>query len=208
MNQPPPGYGPPQGGYGAPPPGYGPPPGGYGPPPGGFGQPPGGFAPPPPQKKGMSGAAIALIILGVLVVLGGGSCAMCVCLGAAATSGPGKGPSRGSDAPSGPAMTVQAADLISAYKSNEISADNKYKGRLVNVAGGTVADVKKDLLDKPYVAIGTGALFEFPQIQCHLRQDQVNKAASLSKGRKIAVRGTVRGLIGHVQVHDCTIVSM
>src|SRR5688572_8549803 len=47
------------------------PPHGYGGPPG-----PGGYGPPP--GKGMSGAAIALIILAVVAVLGFGGCLLCV----------------------------------------------------------------------------------------------------------------------------------
>jgi hypothetical protein len=88
------GYGPPPGGpmgggpggYGPPPGGgYGPPPGGgYGPPPGGaFGGPPGGAfgGPPmgmPPKKGGPSIAVIALIGLVAVMVLGLGSCMLCM----------------------------------------------------------------------------------------------------------------------------------
>ena len=183
------------------PPPYGPP--GYGPP---LGYPP---PPLPPPKKGLSGAAIALIVIGVLLALGGGSCAFCIFLGVAASSGSSKSassPMGGSPSqPAQPAITVTAAELIAAYKANEISADDKYKGRLVNVASGFVAEVKKDILDKPYVAVGTGATFEFPRIQCHLRHDQVSRAGTLQKGARIAVRGIVSGLMGSVQIRDCTI---
>jgi hypothetical protein len=62
------------GGYGG-----GPPPGGYGPP-GGY--PPPGMAPlpGPPGKGGSNVLLIVGIILAALVVLGGGSCAACICI--------------------------------------------------------------------------------------------------------------------------------
>jgi hypothetical protein len=64
--QQPPGYGPPQG--------YGPPPQGYGPPPQGYGQ---GY-PPPPPKKGLSTGVIVLLVIAGVMVLGMGSCVVCV----------------------------------------------------------------------------------------------------------------------------------
>src|SRR5262245_43420188 len=92
--QPPHGYGPPggPGGYGPPPSGYGPPPPPQGPPSGygSYGPPqPSGYGPPsydpgagPPPKKGMSGAMIALIAVGICAALGIAGCVVCVGAGA------------------------------------------------------------------------------------------------------------------------------
>ncbi len=73
------------------PPGYGPPPQGYGQPPQGFGQPPQGYGqgspPQPPPKKGMSTLTIVLIVIGVVLVFGAGSCFVCAWMaGSAAKS--------------------------------------------------------------------------------------------------------------------------
>lgn len=62
-------------GYGPPPQGYGPPPQGYGPPPQGYGQ---GYPPQPPPKKGLSPAVIVLLVIAGMMVLGMGSCVVCV----------------------------------------------------------------------------------------------------------------------------------
>jgi hypothetical protein len=71
---------------GGPPFGGGPPPYGGGPP--GFGPPQGGgFGPPPPPRSGgTSATAIILIVVGVMAVLGLGTCGMCVGLGALGSS--------------------------------------------------------------------------------------------------------------------------
>src|SRR4051794_16179198 len=103
--QPPPGY---------PPQGYGPSPSGYGPPHqvGPYGMPP--QAPPP--KRGMSAAAIILIILGIMVVLGGGSCAMCLCI-----AGQGAHDAKvADDDAKAKAMSVNISTLLASYKSNEV----------------------------------------------------------------------------------------
>ena len=65
--------------------------------------------------------------------------------------------------------------------------------------------MKKDILDEPYVTVGTGAAFEIPQVQCSLRSDQSNKAATLQKGQRVTVRGRVHGLMLNVQLHDCEV---
>lgn len=172
---------------------------GYGPP------------PPPPPKKGMSGGTIVLLILVGLFVLGGGSCVLCAAIGASAgggrpsSAGGGRGSSPAQAASTQTAMQVEARTILTAYRGNEIAADNTYKGKLVQVNGGYVDDIKKDILDQPYVTVGTGAAFEIPQVQCSLRRDQAGKAATLQKGQRVTVRGEVKGLMFNVHLDDCEV---
>lgn len=165
----------------------------------------------PPPKKGMSAGMIILIILGTLFVLGGGSCVVCMAVGAGAAANagnhgrPGGGAGPAAAAPGETATPVTIGAILSAYKGNEIAADNSYKNKLVQITGGQVDDVKKDIFDKPYVTLGTGAPFEIPQVQCSLSADQVGKAATLQKGQRVTVRGRVHGLMIHVQLQDCEV---
>ena len=202
MQQGPPGYGPPPGGgYGAPPGGggYAPPPGGYGAPPGG--QPPqGGYGAPPPPKKGMSGLTIALIVVGGLAVLGFGSCAVCVGVGAYA----------GNQAATAPRPAPEVVDihtLLSEYKDNEVRADASYKSKWIQTEG-LVKDVKKDVFDHPYLLLGTGAYFEIPRVQCQLDAKNAKTAQSLSKGTQVTIVGKVKGLTFNVQMQDCEITAV
>lgn len=196
--QQPPGYPPPPGpsGYGYPPPQqpYGAPPGPGGP------QFPYGAPPPPmgggggaPPKQGLSTAAIILIVLVSVIVLGGGGCMMCLCLGV-------KGVSDQNDADRQNARNVAITELLSAYKANEVRADGIYKGKWIKIQGGQVDEVRSS-----YVMIGTGKLFEIPEVQCMLKADQLGKAASLTKGRRVVVRGKVQTVLINVLVQDCEI---
>ncbi|APR76222.1 BclA protein [Minicystis rosea] len=194
----PPGYPPPPGpgGYGAPPPfGGGPPgPGGpqypYGSPP--PGSPMGGGAPPP--KKGMSTAAIILIVLGVVSALGLGGCLLCV--------GVIKG--KADDAKEQEALdkrrarNVAISELLNTYRTNEVRADQQFKGKWVTVQHGQVDEVRSS-----YIMIGTGKTLEIPQVQCLLKPDQMSRASSLSKGRHVIVRGKVQGMLLNVLLQDC-----
>ena len=198
------------GGYGAPPGGggYGPPPGGggYGPPPQyPYGAPPGmpGMPgpPAPPQKKGMSAAAIVLIVIAVFMAMGGGGCALCICLGV-------KGAEEAKEKADNDrknAAKLPIDTLLSAYKANEVRADATYKNHYYALQGGQIGDVKKSIGDSMYLTLGTGKAFEIPMVQCMLRSDQTSKASQLAKGRHVAVRGKVTGLFINVTLEDCEI---
>jgi hypothetical protein len=104
----------------------------------------------------------------------------------------------------GRAGALQA--LLGEYKDNEVRADMRYKGKVVTVAG-TVTDVKRDLLGKMFVTIGTGQMFEIPEVQCFFEDEHARQAARLSKGDRATVRGTVQGLMMNVLVEDCEFVE-
>ena len=107
--------------------------------------------------------------------------------------------------PAEAAQAVNATDLMADYKANEVRADGKWKGKLLSVSG-VVGDIKKDILDQPYVILGSGAEFEIPEVQCTLKNGQEGAAAALSKGTKAAFKGRVKGLMLNVQLEDCELV--
>lgn len=157
----------------------------------------------------MSTAAKVLIGLGVLGVMSFGACATCAVVatkGAAdAVNQAGVTPGAAAEAAqAGPALDVQLETLLSEYKDNEVRADAAYKGKVVRLSG-KVGDIKKDILDKPYVTIGSGARFEIPQVQCMLTASSAGAAMQLSKGADVTVTGKINGLMMNVLVRDCTI---
>jgi hypothetical protein len=102
-------------------------------------------------------------------------------------------------------MQVKIDKILSDYKNNQVAADNKYKGNLVQVTG-IVDDVKKDIMSNPYVTLGTGQQFELPQVQAFFTDSMNNQLAQLNKGSKITVVCKVDGLmIMNVLVKDCLI---
>jgi hypothetical protein len=110
-------------------------------------------------------------------------------------------------APAAPASAevVELKTLLSEYKDNEVRADAAYKGKLVRVSG-KVGDIKKDILNHPYVTVGSGAQFEIPTVQCMLEDSSAGAAMQLSKGAKVTVQGNVKGLMMNVLIDDCVIV--
>lgn len=119
-------------------------------------------------------------------------------------SGPASESKGVSSTPAEKPTIVALKTLLSDYKGNEVRADGTYKGKTIEVSG-TVDEVKKDIMGEIYVAIGTGAQFEIPQIQCFAKDGQESAFAKLNKGQKITVQGRVDGLMMNVLVRECVV---
>lgn len=100
-----------------------------------------------------------------------------------------------------PAVSVTASKLFSDYDSNEVSADMKYKGKLLSVSG-TVQSIDKDAFD--HIVIHLRSSNEFMPVLAYLDSSHEALAASLSKGQKVSwtCEGSGR-LIGSPILKDC-----
>jgi hypothetical protein len=101
-----------------------------------------------------------------------------------------------------PSFTVSANKLYSDYKSNGVSADVKYKGKVIKVIG-VVNNIDRDLMDNIYVTLKGDKYFG--DIQCFFSEDYVGKASKLYKGKRITVKGICDGKLMNVMLNDCVI---
>lgn len=97
------------------------------------------------------------------------------------------------------AAGISAIRLFSDYEENEISADDKYKGKVIRVSG-KVAKIGKDILDTPYVEFAATAVFG---VQCMF--DDAGALTSLKKGQELTVRCKGDGKLGNVILRGCMI---
>ncbi|VWD08629.1 hypothetical protein BLA18112_04502 [Burkholderia lata] len=99
-------------------------------------------------------------------------------------------------------VSVSASALFTAYDKNEVSADQKYKGKALSV-GGTVQSIDKDAFDNIVVKLKTSN--EFMPVNAYMSKEHEALAASLEKGQKVAwvCEGAGR-LIGSPILRDCT----
>jgi tRNA_anti-like len=105
-----------------------------------------------------------------------------------------------------PAIKVTATKLIADYKANEVSADAKYKSKIVEVSG-LVDTIGKDLLDTPYIALSNGEQYSFEKVQCMFSKSNEAELANVTKGDRITLKGEVSGKLGNVLVRGCAIVK-
>lgn len=98
-----------------------------------------------------------------------------------------------------PTIEADADKLFADYKENEVSADNKYKGKRVIVAG-VVASINKDFKNTAWVGLRTSNQF----MPIHAEGLGVEQVSKLKKGEVIAVTCTGAGMIlGSPFLKDC-----
>lgn len=155
------------------------------------------------KKKGLSGWAIAgivlggLAILGILLVVGLVSCVALLSASTNETPAPTKDPVES-------AIKITAEDLLAEYQDNEVAADNKYEGKILLVEG-VVDNVGKDIFGDVYVTLGG----PFENVQCTFdKQTEIDKVSELHPGDKIKVLGKCTGeSITSPMMDDCSIVE-
>lgn len=109
--------------------------------------------------------------------------------------------------PAAPAPIKLTADaLYNAYTNNQVAADAKYKGNIVEVTG-VINSIGKDILGNPFVALNVGGYSELG-IQCTFSQADESQLTSLSSGRSVTLEGTVSGeTITIVGLDGCSVVK-
>ena len=101
---------------------------------------------------------------------------------------------------SNPSVTISASKLYKEYNENEIAADEKYKGKIIEVTG-VIRDIGNDIMDNAYITLVGNEYFG--DIQCYFNEKSV--VAKLSKGERITVIGSCSGLMINVQINNCIV---
>jgi len=92
--------------------------------------------------------------------------------------------------------------LVAEYEANEIAADRKYKGKMVQVSG-IVESIGKDILDTMYVTLDSGQEFGITHVQCYFDNSAESYLSSLQKGRSVVITCRCDGKFGNVLLKDC-----
>ncbi len=102
-------------------------------------------------------------------------------------------------------IRISAAQIVSDYEANEVAADGKYKGKILEIKG-VIDSISKDMLNNPQVVLSSGNTRTFRSVQCSFTSDQQNALAALTKGSQIAIRGKCDGLMANVQLSGSQII--
>lgn len=98
---------------------------------------------------------------------------------------------------------VTANQLYRAYNTNEISADDKYKGKKLAVTG-RISDIS-EVLGSISVDLKTGDSVGWTKVSCTMKNRDV--VSKLRKGQEITITGTCEGLTLNISIDldDCEI---
>lgn len=105
------------------------------------------------------------------------------------------------------AMKVDPNTLRTAYKTNQVSADQQYEGKLVEMTG-VIDTIGKDILDEAYVTFQTDEQYALDKVQCMFNAKNEAQLVTFVPGQTITVQGTVSGVVilGPL-VRDCKVVA-
>lgn len=104
-----------------------------------------------------------------------------------------------------PPIETTANELLKAYKENEISANQKFKDKVLLVKA-SIESIDADFNDKPVLKLKAGDQFEFNQPLASLADAALEQASQLKKGQKIALRCIgASEVAGTPMLKDCTI---
>lgn len=100
-----------------------------------------------------------------------------------------------------PVIEVSTDQLARDYGANEVSADDKYKGKLLKV-GGIVQEIGKDFADDPFVSLRTDN--EFMPVRASFAKSALQRLASMHKGQSITLTCRGKGMVIGSPILDCT----
>ena len=104
-----------------------------------------------------------------------------------------------------PELNISAAELINAYKENEVKADKIYKGKIVEV-NGIVDAIDSGIDDKAVIRLSDGDEFSFYNVHCYIDDENQDKACELKKGENVTIIGKEDGEIaGQPCIKNCKI---
>ena len=106
------------------------------------------------------------------------------------------------------AFTMSANEIIREYIKNEVKADLKYDGKIVEITG-VIDDIAKDIMDNIYITVGKVSSDDFldKSVQCYFTESEASSVSNVSVGDFVSVKGKIDGLMGNVHMKACRIIS-
>ncbi|MCW1888274.1 MAG: OB-fold putative lipoprotein [Candidatus Moranbacteria bacterium] len=107
--------------------------------------------------------------------------------------------------PKAPEVTVTSAVLAKDYKENEVSADVKYKGKLIELSG-KVASVDNGTFDNEIIVRLTDGQYDFSGPMCYMKPSEHDKVVDFKKGQAVTLIGEGNSAtIGSPMLKSCVI---
>lgn len=104
-----------------------------------------------------------------------------------------------------PEVIVASAILAKDYKENEVAADGKYKGKLIEVSG-KVTGVDNGTFDNEIIVKLSDGEYDFTGPWCYMKPSEHDKVVNYKKGQAVTLIGTGNSAtIGSPMLKDCVI---
>lgn len=104
-----------------------------------------------------------------------------------------------------PQITVTSATLSKEYSENEVSADAKYKDKLLEVSGKIVS-ISNGTFDNEMVVKLSDGQYDISGAMCYMKTSERDKVLTFKKGQQVTLIGTGNSAtIGSPMLKDCVI---
>ncbi|TXH06872.1 MAG: hypothetical protein E6Q06_04615 [Candidatus Moraniibacteriota bacterium] len=87
-----------------------------------------------------------------------------------------------------PEVVVTSAALSKAYSENEVSADAKYKDKLIEVSGKVVS-IDNGTFDNEIIIRLSDGQYDFNGLHCYMKESERDKALTMKKGQTVTLIG-------------------
>jgi len=103
-------------------------------------------------------------------------------------------------------IRVTAKQLEQDYDDNQFTADEEYKGKLIEVTGAIIT-IDRDFDDKPYINLAANGN-SFTTVWCSFDESDVSSLAKANKNYEITIQGICDGLKSNVNLKKCKVISI
>lgn len=104
-----------------------------------------------------------------------------------------------------PQVTVTSAVLAKDYSENEVAADDKYKGKLIEISG-KVTGVDNGITDNEFIVKLSDGEYDFSGPWCYMKPSEKEEVIAIKKGQQVTLIGEGNSAtIGSPMLKDCVI---
>lgn len=104
-----------------------------------------------------------------------------------------------------PQVTVTSAILAKDYSENEVAADAKYKGKLIEISG-KVYSIDNGISDNEIIIKLSDGQYDLTGPMCYMKESEKDKVLTFKKGQQVILIGTGdSATIGSPILKGCTV---
>lgn len=100
--------------------------------------------------------------------------------------------------------TINAGSLYEAFETNEVAANGKYAGKVVEVSGA-ISSISQD--DRGHFVISLSADSPLGQITCNLAPKEPNPTTAIEIGQSVIIKGVCTGYLFDVVLDNAALLS-
>lgn len=104
-----------------------------------------------------------------------------------------------------PQVTVTSANISKEYSENEVAADAKYKGKLIEISG-KIYNIDNGITDNEMIVKLSDGQYDITDPMCYMQGSEKDKVLTFKKGQPVTLIGTGdSATIGSPVLKDCVV---